>query len=66
MTCRSCASDYHTEVEAEINLHFPKSDGLGYADMLIFRPVLLCLHCGLAEFTIADQELKRPAAGDSS
>lgn len=65
MTCRSCASEYQTELLAEINIHFPNSGGIGFTDMLIIRPVSLCLHCGLAEFSITEQELSRPAVRDS-
>ena len=66
MTCRSCASEYQTEVLAEINIHFPKSDGAGDSDILLFRSVVLCLHCGLAEFSLSEYELNRSAVGGSS
>ena len=66
MTCRSCASEYQTEVLAEVNIHFPESDGGGNTDMLITRLILLCLRCGLAEFSISDQQLGRPTERDTS
>jgi hypothetical protein len=66
MTCRSCASEHQTEVDAEINLHFPKPDQSGSADLLLFRRVLLCLHCGLAEFFISEHKLNPSVAANSS
>jgi hypothetical protein len=66
MTCKSCASERQAEVDAEINLHFPRSDEPGSSDLLIACPVLLCLRCGLAEFSIPQSEASRNAAGDSS
>ena len=65
MTCRSCASQYQTEVAAEINLHFPKSHRPGEADMLLYRHVLLCLRCGFAEFSIGENEIEQHPDRDS-
>jgi hypothetical protein len=55
MTCRLCGSNNHAEYDAEINIHLPKDRDR--AAVLVFPKLVVCLDCGVAEFTIPEAEL---------
>jgi hypothetical protein len=58
VACRSCASDNQTEFGAEIAIHFPGRKGLDKPDVLVFPKLVVCLDCGLAEFTLPETEFR--------
>lgn len=55
MACKSCGSDSQGEFGAEINIHIPRTKA---PDILVFPKVIICLHCGLTEFTLVESELR--------
>ena len=55
MTCRSCGSNNQAEYGAEVNIHFPRD--WDKAAVLVFPKLVVCLDCGVAEFTIPEAEL---------
>jgi hypothetical protein len=55
MSCRSCSSNNRAEYDAEVNIHLPKDRDK--AAVLVYPRLVVCLDCGLAEFTIPDAEL---------
>jgi hypothetical protein len=57
MTCRSCTSNNRAEYGAEINIHLPKDQDK--AALLVFPKLVVCLDCGVAEFTIPEVELRQ-------
>jgi hypothetical protein len=57
MTCRSCGSKNQAEYGAEINIHLPRDRDK--AAMLVFPTLVVCLDCGIAEFTVPEAELRR-------
>ena len=57
MTCRLCGSNSPAEYGAEINIHLPR-DGDKSA-LLVFPKLVVCLVCGVAEFTIPEAELRQ-------
>jgi len=61
MVCRSCRSDDQSEFAAEINIHLPVRETLDHPAVLVFPKLLVCLHCGYAEFTVSETELHRLA-----
>jgi hypothetical protein len=63
MACRSCGSDNQPEFGAEINIHFPGREALDKPAILVFPKLLVCLRCGLTEFTIKETELHRLVEG---
>ena len=63
MACRSCGSDRQTEFGAEINIHFPGWKGLDEPAVLVFPKLLVCLDCGLTQFTFPETELRYLAQG---
>jgi hypothetical protein len=64
MVCQTCHSADTREYTAEINIHFPGMEGLNIPTLLIFPRLLVCLSCGLAQFTIPDAERKALAERD--
>jgi hypothetical protein len=45
----------------EINIHIPGTKNLDQPAVFVFPKVLVCLSCGLAEFTLLENELQRLA-----
>ena len=57
MACKRCASDRQGSFNGEIALHFPGLQGLNKPIVWIFPKLVVCLRCGLAEFTVPEGEL---------
>ena len=45
------------EFPAETNMHFRGRESLDKPGVLVFPKVLVCLDCGLAQFTVPDTAL---------
>jgi len=56
--CRSCQSANQSTFNGEIAIHFPGLDGLDKPIVWVFPELLVCLHCGFAEFTVPERELQ--------
>jgi hypothetical protein len=65
MSCRSCGSKDHAEFGAEIGVHALGLKNVDKPPVFLFPRLVVCMNCGLTEFTIAENELrllgKRPA-----
>jgi hypothetical protein len=57
MACKSCKSQNQRNLNGEIAIHFPGLEGLKKPIVWVFPKVLVCLSCGVAEFTIPEREL---------
>jgi hypothetical protein len=58
-SCQSCASSRKMKFLGEICLHFPGGlESLDKPLVWAFPKVVVCLDCGLAQFTVPDAELK--------
>jgi len=57
MACRSCGSANQTEFGAEINIHFSGWKNLDKPAVLVFPKLVVCLDCGLTQFTLPETEL---------
>jgi hypothetical protein len=57
MSCSSCASTNQTQFVAEVNLHVSSPGNLNQPAVLVFPKVLVCLDCGVAQFTLPESEL---------
>jgi hypothetical protein len=62
VSCQRCESLHARTFTAEINIHFPGFEGLAKPTVWVFPQVLVCLDCGLAQFSIPEPELQRLAA----
>jgi hypothetical protein len=52
-----------TEFNAEINIHLPGLKNLDQPAVLVFPKLLICLDCGLVEFTLSESEVLLVATG---
>jgi len=67
MACRRCGSDkQQEECDLEINIHFPGRAGWSIPSVLIFPKSTVCLHCGYAEFSVPEKELRRLESGGAT
>jgi hypothetical protein len=57
MSCKSCGSNNQAHYDAEINIHLPRDRDM--AAVLVFPKLVVCLDCSVAEFTIAEAELRQ-------
>jgi len=64
--CPLCQSSKQREFPAEINVHFPGTEGLTKPSVWVFPRLTVCLDCGVAQFLIADAELDRLADRQSA
>ena len=64
-SCPFCQSANLRDFPAEINIHLPGMEGLTKPTVWAFPRLLVCLDCGVAQFSIADGELDRLAERDT-
>ncbi len=57
MACRSCGSENQTEFVSEILIHFSGLENLNKPGVLVFPKVLVCLDCGVSQFSLPEGEL---------
>ena len=70
MPCNQCASHNQRPFNGELAIHFPGLDGLDKPIVWVFPQLVVCLNCGLAQFTVPEKELdllaeRTPPAGAS-
>ena len=52
MSCPSCTSGTQVEFPAEILIHVPGLKNVDRPGVFVFPTILVCAHCGFAQFTI--------------
>jgi hypothetical protein len=57
--CRSCASPNLSELDAEMNIHFPGLRNLDPPSFFAFPKLLVYLDCGLTESILSEAELRQ-------
>jgi hypothetical protein len=57
MACRSCGSENQGQFVSEINIHFSGLKNLNKPGLLVFPKVLVCLDCGVSQFTLPEAEV---------
>jgi hypothetical protein len=62
--CASCQSSNQREFTAEMNIHFPGIQGVDIPTVWVFPRVLVCMDCGMAQFTIPEAEREKLEDGD--
>jgi len=65
MPCLLCGSNTEAEFTAEMVVHFSfsGSKNLNKPGVWVFPKVLVCLDCGISQFTIPESELALLATG---
>jgi hypothetical protein len=58
MSCKGCQSDKPRVFNGEIAIHFPGLEGLDKPIVWVFPKLVVCLHCGFAEFAVPNRELQ--------
>ena len=58
MSCKGCQSGKQRMFNSEIAIHFPGLEGLDKPIVWVFPKVVVCLHCGLAEFAVPEREMQ--------
>jgi hypothetical protein len=67
MDRKQCDSHNQSTFNGEVAIHFPERNGLDKPTVFVFAKLVICLQCGLTEFTVPESELrllaqKAPAA----
>jgi hypothetical protein len=57
VACSSCRSDAVKVFASEINIHLQTIEN-ATKSILTFPKLLICLDCGLADFLLAEEELR--------
>lgn len=65
MVCKSCQSENQRRLFGELAIHFPGLDGLHKPIVWVFPKLVICLDCGLTEFTIPQTDLSRLVKEDA-
>jgi hypothetical protein len=63
MACRLCQSENQGSFGSEMNIHFPRREGIYMPTVMVFPKVVVCLECGFTEFVVEKEELRRLAEG---
>jgi len=56
--CERCSSQMQSHFSAELAIHFAGLKGLDKPIVWVFPRLLICLRCGLTDFTIPERELR--------
>jgi hypothetical protein len=59
MSCRSCSSNSQKEFGSEIIIHVSGLKSLDKPSVMVFPKVTVCLGCGLTEFFVPEERLRR-------
>jgi hypothetical protein len=65
MPCKSCGSVNQKKFNAEMAIHFPKLKDVNQPVVWVFPKVVVCLHCGMADFSVPKDELRQLEQSDS-
>ena len=58
MACKRCDSRNQSTFKSEVAIHFPGLNGLDKPLVFVFPELVICLQCGLTEFTVPEKELR--------
>jgi hypothetical protein len=66
MKCKSCGSPRRRNFTAEMGIHFPGLKNIDKPVVWVFPEIVVCLDCGLSEFTMPETELRQLAKDDAA
>ncbi len=64
MFCKSCGSVSQKKFTAEMGIHFPGLENIDKPTVWVFPEVVVCLDCGMAEFSVPKDELRQLKQSD--
>ena len=56
-SCQSCGSENLGKFTGELAVHFPGVQNIDKPHVWLFPELVVCLACGLAQFTVPETEL---------
>lgn len=62
MACTGCLSSNQVEMHTEINIHYSSLAYPGNPGIFVFPTVMICLDCGVSQFTLKEEDLAQIAA----
>jgi hypothetical protein len=66
MHCKSCGSVNQKKFTAEMGIHFLGLKNVDKPTVWVFPEVIVCLDCGMAEFSVPKDELRQLEQSDSA
>ena len=66
MKCQVCGSQEQRKFPAEVVINFPGVENLKESPVLVFPQLLICIHCGRAEFAMPEAELRLLARANAA
>jgi hypothetical protein len=66
MLCKSCGSVNQKKFSAEMGIHFPGLENIDKPTVWVFPEVIVCLDCGMSEFSVPKDELRQLEQSDSA
>ncbi len=66
MPCKSCGSFNQKKFSAEMGIHFLGLENIDKPTVWVFPEVMVCLDCGMAEFSVPKAELRQLDQSDSA
>jgi hypothetical protein len=64
--CNLCGSGNQKKFSAEMAVHFAGLKNIDKPIVWVFSEVVVCLDCGIAEFSVPKDELRQLQQGDSA
>ncbi len=66
MSCKSCGSENQGKFAAEMSVHFLGLENVDKPTVLVFPNLVVCVDCGITEFTMPENELRLLRKGPPS
>jgi hypothetical protein len=66
MRCQSCGSENMGKFGGEVGLHFRGLKNIDRPTVFAFPEILICLNCGIAQFTVPEAQLRQLAKGEAA
>jgi hypothetical protein len=66
MPCKSCASVNQKKFSAEMAIRFLELENIDKPVVWVFPEVVVCLDCGIVEFSVPKVELRQLEQSDSA
>ncbi len=64
--CKSCGSVYQKTFSAEMGIQFLGLKNIDKPTVWVFPEVIVCLNCGMAEFSVPKDELRQLEQSETS
>jgi hypothetical protein len=66
MPCKTCGSVNQSKFSAEMGIHFLELKNIDKPTVWVLPEVIVCLDCGMAEFSVPKHELRQLEQSDSA